>query len=912
MTDKKYKNYSVRALIPSFLKFFGVAGAVVAVLIVGIGFYLASAKKEFRGKEFPAELSENVIGIVNGYQRKETQDGVLKFLLNADVAKTFDDNHQELNNIRLQLFKDGNPNVFDRILAEKAVYIPQENSKEFTIFFAGNVDITTHDLLQVETDQLSYKSAQNIALAEEALTFKRKNISGSAFGARVDVGRNTIELQKDVEVRAFAVKGTDEVDFDLETANLRAGYAFVDGGAESVKLRNAVAINIVSGNGGEIKKPTAINSNSASVYFVDRKVKKIELDGNVKVRQEPVPKDRSRLKTDSNRAEVLIDEEVEHLGLFDNVIIETTRSGGSPMRAKADSAVYQRSNATYELRDRVEITGTNQAIPIRAAAGHAIYRELSGDIRLTGGAEVSQSGELVKGEIIYAKLSPDNTINFAKADENAYLKQTSKDRFSEVFADSMSAWFGKGTVLKKAEARGNTKVSVVPDNKAEYSMFRMNTPNGLDLSFSATGTLSTMTTRGRSTLFLDAGAKGSAQSDKRLSADTLKTVFKPEGNELSKAHAIGNAELTIEPRSTVAGDYNSVVTSPRFDCDFFPGNIARNCVSTKRTKVKRESITRKRPLQFLEADTMTSVFERTTRNLKAFESSGSSKFTEGDKTGIAERMVYTSADETVRFRGGNPTFWDSRARGKAAAIDWNTKNDTSDFSGAVSTTYYNQAQTGNSAPFSDSRSPVFVTSDSAHFEHKKREAVYVGGARAWQDKNYVRGNKLFMDEKDGRFFAEGDVQSILFDAQRTAGGKKSKLPVFVSAGSMLYLRDRRQVRYEKDVDIRQGPDRILGKTADIFLEPGNTLSKTIIIGDVVITQPNRRVTGDYAEHDAVNETIVVKGSPAEYSDSESGSSTGKVLTVDLKNNTAVNSGSDSKTGTGRIRSVYKVKPGRLN
>lgn len=912
MSKTKEKNYNFRALIPAILRHAGIIGSVIAVIVVGIGFYVASAKKEFRGKEFPAELSENVVGTVNGYQRKETENGVLKFFLKADTATTFDDNHQELKNISLNLYKDGDANVFDRIVSEKAIYIPDKGSKDFTVFFAGNVDITTHDSLEVKTDQLNYKSKQNVALAEERVDFKRKNVSGSSYGARVDIGNESIELNKDVEIRAFASNEGDETDLDLKTATLRAGYGFINGKAESIQLRNSVAISLIPAPGSGLNKPTEINSNSALVQFIEREIRRIELEGDVRVRQDPVRNENSSIKTKSRSAEALIEGGIARLSLFGDVFIESVREGGKPLQAMSDSAVYQRSNLTYELRDSVRISASNQSGPVHASAAHATYRQASGDVTLNGLAQVSQGGQLVKGNVIYAKLSAGNDLEFAKVENNAYLKQNSNGRFSEVFSDTISAWFANGKVLKKAEARGRTRVEVLPDDKKDYSKFRMVTPKGLDLSFADTGTISGMTTLGRSTLYLDAGTAGSSTSDKRLTADTVKTEFRPGGNELAKAHAIGNAELIIEPRSPAAGDYNSFVTSPRFDCDFYSGNNARNCVSVKRTKVKRESVSSQRPAQFLESDTMSSLFEPKSRDVKAFEASGNAKFTEGDRNGVAQKMVYTMVDETARFRGGNPTFWDSRARAKAAAIDWNTKDNVSHLSGGVSTTYYNQIQTGGAAPFRESRSPVFVTADTARLQHEKREAVYIGNARAWQDKNYVRGDKLFIEEKAGRFFGEGNVESVLYDAQRTAAGKKSKLPVFVKSGTVLYLRDQRQLRYEKEVDIRQGPDRIMGQSADIFLDSGNSLSKSIVRGDVVITQPGRKAEGDYAEHDAENETIVIRGSPASYSDSKTGSSSGKILTVDLKKNVAVNSGSDSNTGTGRIRSVYKVKPGRLN
>ena len=87
-------------------------------------------------KNFPATLSEDVVAEVNNYERRETENGVLKYYLKADNARTFTDNHQELENVFLQVF-DETGETHDTITAEKAVYIPAEN-KNFNAYFAGN------------------------------------------------------------------------------------------------------------------------------------------------------------------------------------------------------------------------------------------------------------------------------------------------------------------------------------------------------------------------------------------------------------------------------------------------------------------------------------------------------------------------------------------------------------------------------------------------------------------------------------------------------------------------------------------------------------------------------------------------------------------------------------------------------
>ena len=259
------------------------------------------------------------------------------------------------------------------------------------------------------------------------------------------------------------------------------------------------------------------------------------------------------------------------------------------------------------------------------------------------------------------------------------------------------------------------------------------------------------------------------------------------------------------------------------------------------------------------------------------------------------------------MRGGEPTVWDSRARAKAKEIDWDTQNQKSVLRGGVSATYYSQKQSGGATPFSDGSKPVFVTADAAEFDHRAQTGVFTGNARGWQEKNYVRAERFLIDQNKGQFYADGNVQSLLYDVKRRENGAESNVPVYAAAKKMLYERDKRVLRYEDAVDIRQGTDRITANIASVFLNDKNEVSQTIAENDVVITQPNRKAVGDYAQYNAADETVLLKGNPAKIDDSENGSSQGGEVMVYLRENRVVGEGKTKQNTAGRIRSVYKVK-----
>jgi lipopolysaccharide export system protein LptA len=133
------------------------------------------------------------------------------------------------------------------------------------------------------------------------------------------------------------------------------------------------------------------------------------------------------------------------------------------------------------------------------------------------------------------------------------------------------------------------------------------------------------------------------------------------------------------------------------------------------------------------------------------------------------------------------------------------------------------------------------------------------------------------------------------------------VPVYAAAGKMIYNRDNRTLRYEKDVDIRQGTDRITAGVASVQMNERNDVSQTVAENNVVVTQPNRKAIGDYAQYNTAEEVVVLRGNPARIEDAENGSSQGGQVTVYLRENRVVGEGKTKQNAAGRIRSVYKVK-----
>ena len=224
---KKVNNLKLRARTPAYFRALALAALAVTIAAIGIGFYQNSGTKDFRMKGMPTELSKDIVAVVNGFERREVEGDVVKYYIKADKATTFSDNHQELENVYLEVYNPENENP-DKITANRAVYIPTEN-KSFNAYFMGAVNIDTRDGLNVKSEQIGYDKASEIAESEELVEFARENISGKSIGARVFVKDKRLELLNQVEINAFSDETAQNN--ELARANLAAG-AYVNADSE--------------------------------------------------------------------------------------------------------------------------------------------------------------------------------------------------------------------------------------------------------------------------------------------------------------------------------------------------------------------------------------------------------------------------------------------------------------------------------------------------------------------------------------------------------------------------------------------------------------------------------------------------------------------------------------------------------
>jgi lipopolysaccharide export system protein LptA len=581
-------------------------------------------------------------------------------------------------------------------------------------------------------------------------------------------------------------------------------------------------------------------------------------------------------------------------------------------------AVVEQKAQRLELKNNVQLTiapgqtakSPARSRPVNIKAARGIFNQQSLQLIFSGGVTVEQENEVLSGETLTAVLNAQKHLERAEIRNNAYLRVIDPGRAAEVKSVNMDFFMDKYQRLERAVATQDVSGRTLEGD----SDVQITGSNSLEVTFQAnesTSLLKQMTAGGRSVITMSAPkskASDPRAANKRLTANAVKLIWRTTGRDLEKAEANGDAELFIEPVVSSARAERKKLNAPQFDCDFFEaGNLTRACKATGGAKAVLDPMqaAQNRDTRTLTSQNMTAVFLKDTQDVERVDAQGDGKFNENDRNGLAANISYVPADETVRLRGGDPTVWDSRGRTKATELDADLKNDVSYARGRTTTTYYSQEQTNGATPFSKTKSPVYIASERGEFRHESGQAVYSGNARAWQDDNFVKGDKLVIHVNDKRMEASGHVQTTIYNSKQRG---ENSVPVFAAADSMFYSDPDRTIHYEGNVDIKQGADRLTGGVADVYLaKENNEMEKTIAQRNVVLTQPNRKGTGDWVEYTAANEVAVLKGNPARVNDVEQGNTEGGRLTLSVRDGRVTADDARGPLSPGRVRSTHKIR-----
>lgn len=647
-------------------------------------------------------------------------------------------------------------------------------------------------------------------------------------------------------------------------------------------------------------------SAARAIYQPDSNV--LSFIGNVKIEtKEKLKVNTDALSFDQNSGIAQTDSPVS----FERENVTGT-STGAVVEQKAKRLTLK-NNVQLTIAPGQSVKSATRSRPVNIKAAHGIFDQQSMLLAFSGGVTVEQEADILSGDNLNAFLNEQKRLQRAEIRGNSYMRVMDPGRAAEVHSVNMDFFMDQDQRLERALATSDIAARTLEGD----SDVQVSGSNSLDVTFQPqndTSLLKQMVAAGRSVITMSAPkskANDPRAANKRLTANAVKLTWRTTGRDLEKAEATGDAELFIEPVVSSAKAERKKLNAPQFDCDFFEaGNLARSCKASGGSKATLDPMqpAQNRGTRTLTSQNMTAVFLKDTQDVERVDAQGDGKFNENDRNGLAANVSYVAADETVRLRGGEPTVWDSRGRTKAIELDADLANDVSYARGKTTTTYYSQEQTNGATPFSKTKSPVYIASERGEFHHESGQAIYTGNARAWQDDNYVRGDKLTIYTNDKRMEASGHVQSAIYNAKRPVENNLTVIPVFAAGDSMFYSDPDRTIHYEGNVDIKQGTDRLTSEVADVYLlKDSNEMEKTIAQRNVVLTQPNRKGTGDWVEYTSANEIAILKGNPARVDDVEQGNTEGNRLTLSVRDGKVTADDARGPLAPGRVRSTHKIR-----
>jgi len=158
--------------------------------------------------------------------------------------------------------------------------------------------------------------------------------------------------------------------------------------------------------------------------------------------------------------------------------------------------------------------------------------------------------------------------------------------------------------------------------------------------------------------------------------------------------------------------------------------------------------------------------------------------------------------------------------------------------------------------------PVLVVSDSLVYDGGSGRATYNGNARLSQGDTTIYANTLDLDEKTGNMTGKGAVRTTSMLEQVTEGGERRRVPSVARSTTFAYDEATRKATYETGAQVSGPQGDMAARMIELFLkESGNELERVEGYDNVILTEPQRRTTGNRLTYFSEDSRYLVLGEP---------------------------------------------------
>ncbi len=491
-------------------------------------------------------------------------------------------------------------------------------------------------------------------------------------------------------------------------------------------------------------------------------------------------------------------------------------------------------------------------------------------------------------------LRPDNVLDRVLASGNV-LVQSETDPITRIRAAQLDALIGaKGDTFRQAVLSGNVQL----DRAGPQAM--QGTAGRVVMNFLAKNLLNTVHTEGSVKLVQHqkSTTPSSPAQDLEVTASAI-DFFLAGGNRLDHAHTSGPAQIAL--RTTEGGARpQTVVTAGKFQARF--SKLGRLASVHGAPNARITTSNPGQPDRISSSNTVDASFGASGA-LDSIVQQGAVAYVDGGRKAWAERARYTPADQMLVLVGA-PRVVEQGMTTTANTMRLNRSTGEALADGNVKSTYSELKAQPNGALLASS-SPIHVTSQSMRAQRSPGIAVYTDNARLWQDANVVQAPTIEFDRDKRSVIARGTgAQKVSTALVRTDKNGKTT-PVAITSARLTYADNERKAHFDGGVLAKGADLTISANQMDVFLQARGQatanqsvttvgkVERIVAQGQIVVTQPARRATGQQLIYTAAEDKVVLTGGPPSIFDAEHGKITGVSLTFYIHDDRVLVEGSNS-------------------
>jgi len=500
----------------------------------------------------------------------------------------------------------------------------------------------------------------------------------------------------------------------------------------------------------------------------------------------------------------------------------------------------------------------------------------------------SRSASANKGTLF---LRPDNTVDRMVASGDVRVESQGLNS-AKVQSDELELLMVKQDTLCNAIFSGDVRVE-----RSGVQPMR-GTAGRVVLNFTRNNVLASVHTQENVKLVqaqqpakASAGRRDSRTQDIEVSASVIDFQL-AGGRRLRRADTSGAAQIAIRPIAPANGQ--TLITAGKFQAGFDEmGQLASvhgapeaRIVSQAPGQPDRMSTSAMLDASFHPGAGIDSIMQQ-----------GSVVYQDGERKAWGGRATYTPADQILVLTG-SPRIVEGGMTTTARTMRMNRNTGDAFADGDVKSTYSDlKAQPGGALLASSS--PIHVTSRSMTAHSSPAIALYTGDARLWQDANVIEAPSIEFDRNRRSVAAWGSpsqsVSTVLVQTEKN----ERVTPVKITSSRLSYTDGERMAHFEDGVQAKGADITIVARNMDVFLKsrdqstPNQSLGEVdsglgaatgkidhiVASGQVVVTQPGRKATGDKLVYTSSEDKFVLTGGPPSIFDAEHGKITGVSLTL---------------------------------